>query len=376
MDRGRRLRIRLARVALALGDAAVAAHALERLEARGPSEAVGLHIAHGYLGLARGDLATARRHAAAARQLALSHGLVGELADAATLAGLTAHSEGSWPTQVELDLLETAGTPQLAASIHDGHLCVVEHWLYGQQPYERVIAFARQLRETARVNGAERGEAFATLLLGEAELLRGQLKAAFAHLSEAVALHHRVLSAAGESLALQRLAEANLLAGRAEQAPPLLRQALDLARSSSLLVRHLLPRIYGTMVRAADGPQEALAVISEAGVATAEARDVCRACSIAFLLPAAVACAQAGELGRARDYLSAAKQVSAPVWQARAWTAAIAEAEAAVAAAAGQPIQSVEQLRIAAEVFRAAGHTADALRCRRAARRLCAPVPA
>lgn len=368
--RRRRLRIRLARVAIALGDTGTAAHALEHLEARGAVEAVGLHIARGYLSLSLGDVAGARRHAAAARQLALNDGLIGELADAATLAALTAHSEGTWQDQLELDVLDTAHAPQLAASVHDGHLCVVEHWLYGDQPYERVIAFARQLRETARANGAERGEAFATLLLGEAELLCGQHDSALAHLREAARLHRRVLSAAGESLALQRLAEANLLLGRRDAAEPLLRHALDLARGSSLLVRHLLPRIYGTMVRAARQPADALAVIAEAQTATAEARDLCRTCSIAFLLPAAIAYAQAGDLERASAHVAAAKRVSTPVWQARAWTAAIAEAEATIAAAAGDQQSSRAHLRTAAELFRAAGQPTDAARCRQARGRL------
>jgi len=368
--RRRRLRIRLARVAIALGDTGTAAQALECLEGRGAMETVGLHIARGYLSLSLGDLAGARRHATAARQVALNHGLVGELADAATLAALTAHSEGAWQDQIELDVLDTARAPQLAASVHDGHLCVVEHWLYGDQPYERVIAFANRLRQTARINGAERGEAFATLLLGEAELLGGQLQSAFPHLREAARLHRRVLSAAGESLALQRLAEAHLLVGRPDAAEPLLRHALDLARGSSLLVRHLLPRIYGTMVRAARQPDEALEVIAEAQTATAEARDLCRTCSIAFLLPAAIAYAQAGDVERAAAHVAAAKQVSTPVWQARAWTAAIAEAEAAVAAAAGDRARSAECLRTAVDLFRAAGQPTDAARCQEACSRM------
>lgn len=138
-------------------------------------------------------------------------------------------------------------------------------------------------------------------------------------------------SPAGESLALQRPAEAFLLAGRQLEAKEVLAPALELARESSLLVRHLLPRIYGTMVRAAARPADALAVMAEAESATVEAREACRTCAITFAIPAALACARASQSDRARNYLIEAKDVAQPSWRGGAWQAAIAEVEAALA---------------------------------------------
>lgn len=392
----RALRIRQARAAIVLGDTATATRALDGVTAGNPGEAVRLHIARGYLDLSQGEQHRAREHASKARRTALTEGLVADLADAATLAALTAHSAGEWQHQVELDLLDTARAPQLAASVHDGHLCVAEHLLYGDQPYDRVIAFAARLGEMAHRNGAERGEAFATLLLGEAELLAGQRAAATDHLRQAAVLHHRVGSAAGESLSLQRLAEASLLSGHRAESLRLLRDALDLARRSSLLVRHLLPRIYGTMVRVAAGPTllgadgtghdgaagctaaaadgDALAVIAEAESAMTEAREVCRTCSITFTLPAAVACARAGELGRARQYLADARNASPPPSRTTAWNATLAEAEAVLATAAGDTTEAAQRLRAAVRLFAAAGQPADARRCRRALRETRQPA--
>ncbi|MDN5749315.1 MAG: AAA family ATPase, partial [Pseudonocardia sp.] len=238
--RGRRrraLRVRQARAAVVLGDADTAAAALAGLRPTSTIERLRLRIAEGYLALARGELAAARRHANEARRLALAGGLVAELADAAGLCALVAHTAGKWQHQIEADLLDTSRAPQLAASVHDGHLCVVEHYLYGEQPDDRLIEFARRLRDTARHNGAERGEAFATLVLGEAALLAGRGSDAVAHLSEAARLHQRVGSAAGEALALQRLAEGRLGEAATAVVEPSLRQALLLARESSLLVR-------------------------------------------------------------------------------------------------------------------------------------------
>ncbi|WP_147201022.1 ATP-binding protein [Pseudonocardia asaccharolytica] len=367
--RGRRrrgLRIRQARAAVVLGDVATARRALEGLVPQGAVETVRLLVARGYVALAQADLPAAERDATAARRISLDEGLVVDLTEAATLRALVAHSQGTWPSQIEADLLDTSRTPQLAASIHDGHLCVVEHYLYGDRSYQKLITFAERLRETARRNGAERGEAFATLVLGEAELLAGRAGTAETHLREAVELHRRIGSSAGEALALQRLAEASLLRNRPEQtaqARALLVRALDLARESSLLVRHLLPRIYGTMIRAASGRHDALAVIDEAESATAEAREACRMCAITFAVPAAFACVRADALQRARHYLAVARDVAPPLGRAQAWNAAIAELEAALATAEGDSAVAVNRLQTAADLFAAAGQLRDARRC-------------
>ena len=62
---------------------------------------------------------------------------------------LVAHSRGTWPEQIETDLLDTSCAPQLAAQVHDCYLCVTEIYLYAGQPYERITAFARELVRTA-----------------------------------------------------------------------------------------------------------------------------------------------------------------------------------------------------------------------------------
>src|SRR5439155_25179756 len=100
--------------------------------------------------------------AGGARRIAVAESLAAALTDVVTLRALVAHSRGTWQQQVEVDLLDTSRAPQLAAKIHDAHLCVAEIYLYGGQPYERIAAFAIQLKEVAERNGAERGRAFAT----------------------------------------------------------------------------------------------------------------------------------------------------------------------------------------------------------------------
>ena len=327
----RRLRIRQARVALLLGDFGVAEE-LDGLTSPGGADEVCLLVARGYAAWHRGDVDEAERCAEEARRIGMVEGLVAQLTDVATLRALVAHSRGTWPEQIEADLLDTSGAPQLAAKVNDCYLCVTEIYIYGGQPYERITAFARELRSVAERNGAERGRAFATVLLGEAELVAGHLDEAVARLQEGADLHRRIGSAGGESLALQRLAEAALLRGRADEARALLNRALDLARQSHLLVRHLLPRIYGTMISAAPGPTAALALVDEAQCAITGPAEACRMCAVTLAVPAARACARAGAIDRARAYLDIARR-GTMLWRGGAWHDAIAEAEAELAAA-------------------------------------------
>ncbi|MFC5996490.1 ATP-binding protein [Pseudonocardia hispaniensis] len=360
--RRRRLRIRQARAAVVLGDLTTATRALDGLVAATPAERVDLLVARGFAATASGDLRVAERCAEQARRIAIDEGLAAELTSAATLRALVAHSRGEWQHQIELDLLDTSKLPQLAASVHDGHLCVVEHYLYGDRPYGELIDFAVRLRETAKRSGAGRGEAFATVILGEAELLTGNLDAAEEHLRQGAELHRRVGSSAGQSLALQRRAEAVLLGGRAGEARELLAQALELARHSTLLGRHLLPRIYGTMVNAAD-PPDAIHIVDEAESAIVGPTEVCRMCTMTFAVPAVVACVHADQLDRAEHYLGLAKDIAQPIWLGGAWHAAIAEAEASLAAAVGRPDRAARLLQTAGELFAAAGQPHDARRC-------------
>jgi hypothetical protein len=75
----------------------------------------------------------------------------------------------------------------------------------------------------------------------------------------------------------------------------LLRRALPLARWSPL-ARHLLQRIYGTLIAAAPDKDAALEVVDEAA-GTLDEPFACIFCQVMIAVPASIACVEGGRTG-------------------------------------------------------------------------------
>jgi len=359
----RRLRVRLAHSAVMSGDLETTAAALAGLDADGTADDADILLARGKYAYFSSDFPTAQAIVDRAQRLVLTTEPDWKVLDLVALQGLLAHRTGQWFGQMRRELHRTRDNPEIANTVYDGYLCAAEFMLYGPTPYAEVIDVARDLQLTARRSGALRAEAFAAALIGEAALLSGDLDRAMSALTEARDLHHDLGSTGGEAHSLQRLAELHLVRGDAETAQRLLWQALPLARDS-VVGRHLLQRIFGTLVLAADDPHEARALVDRAE-ATIGWDDACAFCSIMLAVPAAIACARAGDLVSARNHLEAARR-SAEIWRGTSWEAGLAEAEAAVAAEAGDVATATRRLRAAAEIFDRTGQPRDAQRCREA----------
>jgi DNA-binding winged helix-turn-helix (wHTH) protein/tetratricopeptide (TPR) repeat protein len=359
-DQAPGLRTRLARAAVLSGDLASAEEALAGLEPSGGPDDGAILLARGMLAYFSGDIDGADAAVEAARAMALAPGAPNRLLDVITLQGMIAHNRGEWFDRLRRELRATTETPELASAVFDSHLCVAEYLLYGPTPYDEVMALTRQLREQAERTGARRGVAFAVTVAGEAALLAGDLDAARADLAEALALHREMGADTGAAHTLQRLAEVELAAGDRVAAERLLRRALPLARWSPL-ARHLLQRIYGTLISAAPDTEAALSVVDEAAERLDEPFS-CIFCQVMIAVPASIACTEGGRLDEARSWLAQAER-SASTWQGTAWQGAVAEARAHLVRAEGDRAAADRLLAEAASLFELAGQPLDAQRC-------------
>ncbi len=352
----------MGRAATVTGDLYTAAIALEGLSPDGTPDDAVLLLAKGMLAVHLGDLEGAEDAATQARRrVALGRPEDWQMFDLIALQGLVAHHKGEWFQRLTLELRAGVRQPAMATRIFDSHLCVAEYMLYGPTPYPEVLQLADALRETAERSGVLRAVAFATALRGETALMMGNLDLAETELLEAADLHHDIGSIAGEAHSLQRLAEVKLVLGDRVEANRLLHRALPLARFSSIGL-HLLQRVFGTMIQAAQDPVTARAIVDRAE-ATLGVHDRCRFCAIMLAVPAAKACADVGDIDDAHRYLALAEQ-SARNWEGTAWEASMLELRSHLAASSGDMAES-DRLRIqAAELFEAFGQPLDAQRCR------------
>jgi tetratricopeptide (TPR) repeat protein len=206
-----------------------------------------------------------------------------------------------------------------------------------------------------------RAVAFATALRGEALLLTGDLTAADDELRQAVELHRAIGSTAGEAHSLQRLAEAKLAQGQRAEANLLLHKALPLARLSSIPF-HLVQRVFGTMITAAADPETARTIVHRAE-GTVGFHGQCAFCSVMLAVPAAIACADVGDILDAERHLLMA-ETSAVMWEGTAWQASLLEAHAHLSLAKGRQRDAFCLLSKAAELFEASSQPLDAARCR------------
>jgi tetratricopeptide (TPR) repeat protein len=366
----RQARAGLARAAISGGDLDTAISALDGLEPDGGPADGAIMLARGNLAYFSGDVDEAWRIAQEARRRLSSAQDSWEILDLVSLQGLIAHHRGEWFSRLQAELQAAAEAPRLVTAVFDANLCVAEYLLYGPTPYREVIALARQLRRSAERAGALRAVAFADSLVGEAALLSGDLELAETALRDAVDLHREIGARAGEAHSLQRLAEVHLARGDRATARDLLTRALPLARWSPVAL-HLLQRIHGSMILAAPDPQAAREVVDLAEAGT-DTRDQCHFCAVMLAVPAAIACADVGDVALAREHLAVAERSTA-LWQGTAWQAATLEARAHLSAAEGDAPTAVRQLASAAHVFAQAGQPLDAARCRAAGGGLAVP---
>jgi DNA-binding SARP family transcriptional activator len=335
-----------------------------------PSETERAHalLAWALVHMNRNDIAEAERAAEEARTIALDAGLGRELGEAATILAKVAMAQGRWRERFADELAESMRMrAKMEPIVYDAHLCLAEYFLNGPEGHDTAAEFARQMMRIAEEAGSATGAALALLMLGEAELLAGQLREAEEHLKGAAEANDRQGCISGSALARQRLAEAALSRGRRYEANRLLGRARSLAVRSDL-VTHLMVRVFGTMIQAAADPKKAVTVLRMAEQELSQMHS-CEPCSMGYLTSAATACARAGELDRARSFLGEAERIVG-MWQGGLWTGAVWEARGVLREAEGEGEQARAMFREAAQAFASAGNQSDAARCLEAAAEL------
>ncbi|MCX6465272.1 MAG: hypothetical protein NTW05_17015, partial [Pseudonocardiales bacterium] len=361
------IRARQALSSVRAGDPAAALVALEGVRATTLEGRLAHALALcGAAAMGHADPAVGLARAEETRRLAVESGDPAAVVIATWAEAAAAHAAGDLPSTLRASLRATHALPELAITVFDGQLCVVERLLYGGMPYPEVIAFADALGEEADRLGATRGRAFATTLRGEAELLTGRLDQADADLAEGVRLHRLIGAPAGEAIALQRRAEVALYRGDRPRAVALLEESLAVARESNLGF-HLMDRIYGSMITAAADPAAAFATLEEAESAVHGSLETCPGCRITLAVPAAIAAAAAGDLERAAAYEGAVERLTSILMRLPGWYAALDEVRGHRLRAAGDPAAAARHLAAASAAFRAAGQPLDADRCAAAA---------
>lgn len=332
-----------------------------------PTQAERAHalLAWALVHMNRNDIKEAERAAEEARAIALDSGLGRELGEAAVILAKVAMAQGRWRERFADELAESMRMrANMEPIVYDAHLCLAEYYLAAPDGYEIAADFARQMLRISEEAGSATGAALATLMLGEAELLAGHLIEAETHLKQAAEANDREGCLSGSALARQRLAEAAVIGGRKFDASRLLNRARSIALRSDLAT-HLLVRVFGTMIQAAADPKKALAVLGVAERELGQMRS-CEPCSMGYLTSAAAACAHAGELDRARSFITEAERI-AGMWQGGLWSGAVWEARGILRQAEGADEQARGMFREAAQEFTRAGSQSDAARCHEAA---------
>lgn len=351
------LRIRQAYAQLATGDPIAAQATLAPLAPRSDVERAGHLVASAAAAWFAGDADEADRAAREGLALAMATGLAVEARRAKQIGILVAHTNGEWPEMLHVDLDSSLGSPDIAETLFDGHLCVVEYALSGDEPHERLRAIAQELHSKAVRLGARRAQVLGATMLGEIALLEGDAQRAVECLGEAVRVSREIGALAAESLASVRLGEAMRALGDVEQGDALIADGVLIAAWSPM-AGHVQPLAHAAQLHTTDDPETARTRLADANAALA-GKLMCAFCGTTFQVAASIAGARGGQLEVAEKQLAVAEGRAARR-RGHFWPAALDEARGELALARADRGEALVRLRAAQAAYAKQGRQYEA----------------
>ena len=165
------------------------------------------------------------------------------------------------------------------------------------------------MQKQASQIGASRALALCQCFIGAAQYFQGRFQDAIGNLNLARDLYAKLDAAAGEAMALQRLAVVETALGRLQEAERHVQEGLALAEQA-LMKPHCLVRLYATLGKNRLEAVDYKGVLSavEAGLAVEEKHGLCITCNVMLYPVATMGYALNGNMQTARLYADKAEK--------------------------------------------------------------------
>ncbi len=324
-------------------------------EALGPDrlEEARLLIAHALFDWHRNALEEAVQHALRALEIAEASGSPVEVSQACEMLALAYLPLGKWEEGLKYELRrELAGWSPEVVVATDGHLCLWEYHVHGDEPYQKAQEFMEAVAEHAATLGDLRCVAVCHYALGSMALLRGHPEQAEQNLEEALELNHRIGSPAGVAYTLARQASLRTGQGDAEAGWALVQEGLEVAQQAAVW-DHCLQRLCATGIwnRLEAGDLASAEELAQTARKLEEERRTCTVCSLQMYPALAAFCLASGDLEIAWAYTEKAQQI-VELSQNQAGQAQVLQVRGEIHAARGELDEAQACLTRAANIFR------------------------
>lgn len=305
-------------------------------------------------------LEEAVQHALRALEIAEASGSAVEVSQACEMLSLSYLPLGDWEEGLKYELRRevTGWSPEVVVAT-DGHLCLWEYHVHGDEPYRKAREFVESVAEHAAAVGDLRCVAVCHYALGSMALLRGHPERAEQNLQEALELNHRIGSPAGVAYTLARQAALRSVQGDAEAGWELVQEGFESARQAAVW-DHCLQRLCGAGIwnRLEAGDLESAGELARTATRLEEERRVCTVCSLQMHPALAAYHLAADDPDTAWEYAGKAQQI-VEMGNNPAGRAQVLRVWGEIHAARGETEEAGDYLSRAADIFRDLGQPYD-----------------